>query len=323
MLVVLHLGAAATSTEPMATRNFLKFVRANNNAAEAAASARPFLVGGQAIGRVLAQSAGQLSRFPEVFDVTDRAVRLRDEAGACVETRSEAVAYVLGELRAEGNVPMLAGWRDEKLAARASFFSKPLLLVERAAAGIFGFPAYGVFVNGFTAAADDATPTALWLGRRAANKPTWPGLLDCLAAGGVSAGKLPTEAMQEECREEASMPEELIARVRPAGGVCYTSFDESGWALKRDVLYCFDLHCPSDFQPLCMEGEECGLGEVGEFKLMTIEEVATLLAQGGEEFKPNVGVVIVDFLMRHGLVVTPNDPDYLELLAELRNAECR
>ena len=119
------------------------------------------------------------------------------------------------------------------------------------------------------------------------------------------------------------MPDELIARVRPAGGVCYTGFDETGWALKRDVLFSFDLHCPADFEPVCTDGEGCGLGEVSAFQLTSIEEVAALLAEDGEHFKPNVGVVIIDFLIRHGLVVSPNDKGYLELLAELRNAECR
>ena len=196
-------------------------------------------------------------------------------------------------------------------------------MVERAAAGLFGAPAYGVFVNGYTSTADDGRPTHLWLGRRSLTKATWPGLLDCIAAGGVSAGKLPIDAMSEECREEASMPDELIARARSTGGVCYNGFDETGWALKRDVLFCFDLLCPPDWQPACMDGDECGLGEVEDFELISIEDVAVQLASGKEAFKPNVGVVIIDFLVRHGLVVSPNEPDYLPLLQELRNAECR
>ena len=69
----------------------------------------------------------------------------------------------------------------------------------------------------------------------------------------MAAGKLPVEAMREECREEASMPEALIARVRPAGGVCYTGFDETGWALKRDVLFSFDLQQ----QPMFLHHEQC------------------------------------------------------------------
>ena len=37
---------------------------------------------------------------------------------------------------------------------------------------------------------------------------------------------------------------------------------------------------------------------------------------------PNVAVVIADFLVRRGFV-SPDDDGYLELLAELRNADCR
>ena len=57
---------------------------------------------------------------------------------------------------------------------------------------------------------------------------------------------------------------------------------------------------------------------------IVIDEVAGMVARQTEEelFKPNVAVVIVDFLMRRGFV-SPDDDGYLELLAELRNAECR
>lgn len=53
----------------------------------------------------------------------------------------------------------------------------------------------------------------------------------------MAAGKLPTQAMVEECMEEASMPEALARSARPAGGIAYTSMDETRWALKRDCLF--------------------------------------------------------------------------------------
>ena len=213
-------------------------------------------------------------------------------------------------------MPMLAGWRDEAFAVRSSFHAPPMLHVERAAAGLFGVPAYGVFVNGYTVGAR-GEPCALWLGRRSLSKPTWPGLLDCLAAGGVAAGLLPVEAMRSECADEAGVPLELAVHARPSGGVCYNGFDETGWALKRDVLYTFDLACPDDFAPRCTDGE------VESFELTPIDEVARMVGAGGDSlFKPNVRVVLADFLMRQGFV-SPDDEGYLELLSELRNAECR
>ena len=81
-------------------------------------------------------------------------------------------------------------------------------------------------------------------GRRA-TVPT-PDLLiscryDCLAAGGLAAGVLPTAAMTNECGEEAGIPAALAARAKPASCVSYTAFNEDGWGLKPDRLFCFDL----------------------------------------------------------------------------------
>ena len=115
------------------------------------------------------------------------------------------------------------------------------------------------------------------------------------------------------------MPATLREAIRPAGGVCYTGYDETGWALKRDVLYCFDLRCPDDFVPTPVDGE------VESFQLVPMAELKRLLMReyrGQAVFKPNVAVVLIDFLMRHGFV-SPDDDGYLALLAELRNGECK
>lgn len=50
-------------------------------------------------------------------------------------------------------------------------------------------------------------------------------------------------------------------------------------------------------------------------------QVCELLASDEPRFKPNVGVVLVDFLVRNGFV-SPDDPSYLQLLGALRGAEC-
>ena len=92
-----------------------------------------------------AKLAERLGTFGTVLAVT-----LRREAGSTPEARTATVAAALDELRAEGSVPMLDGWRDEAFAIRTSFFAPAALTVERAAAGLFGAPAYGVFVTGYT-----------------------------------------------------------------------------------------------------------------------------------------------------------------------------
>ena len=164
LLSTLVVGISSMATSSYA-RSFLNVVRSNNNAAVAAANARRFVVDGSPVGRVLEQSAAALANYPNVFDVTDAAVTVRAEAGSTSEARTSAVSAAITDLRAGGSVPMLDGWRDEDFAIRESFFAPTSLIVERAAAGLFGAPAYGVFVTGFTVD-DEGTPEAMWLGRR-------------------------------------------------------------------------------------------------------------------------------------------------------------
>lgn len=45
-------------------------------------------------------------------------------------------------------------------------------------------PTLGVHVNGYVVNSTTGLPCAMWLGRRAMSKPTYPGLLDQIAAGG-------------------------------------------------------------------------------------------------------------------------------------------
>eukprot|EP00965_Chrysotila_dentata_P057768 1915427-Pleurochrysis_carterae.AAC.1 len=192
----------------------LRRVKANDCAGEAAAAALPFLIEEEALGCILPSTSQLLAEFPDVFEVSETAVRLRDNLSVLpsstvgvsrdddavvasdstaripLEARSGAVQSVLRQLRAADAVPMLRGWRDETFAVRASFHAPPRLLIERAAAPLFGAGAYGVFLNGYVCAdeTDPSRPTHLWLGKRAGNKPTWPGLLDCVVAGGLAAG---------------------------------------------------------------------------------------------------------------------------------------
>jgi hypothetical protein len=82
---------------------------------------------------------------------------------------------------------VVQGWRDELYPVVDRFSSEPALLVERAAAAMFGIKAYGVQVNGYTdvesATSDGGIRRELWVGKRSSGKAAWPGMLDHLAAG--------------------------------------------------------------------------------------------------------------------------------------------
>ena len=90
--------------------------------------------------------------------------------------------------------------RAEPYACVVAWDQMPPLQIERAAATYWGVHTFGVHCNGYVADKD-----ALWVSKRAADKATYPGLLDNLSAGGLTIDERPGEAMMRELEEEASM----------------------------------------------------------------------------------------------------------------------
>ena len=81
---------------------------------------------------------------------------------------------------------LIAGWRNELYPAVQAFHDEPAFLIERAAAPYFGIKAYGVHINGYVTLPDGSKE--LWVARRSRSKPTWPGKLDHIVAGGQPHG---------------------------------------------------------------------------------------------------------------------------------------
>ena len=48
-------------------------------------------------------------------------------------------------------------------------------------------------------------------------------------------------------------------------------------------------------------------------QLLPVQSVITILQTDPHAFKPNCGLAIVDFLMRHGLITAEDEPDFWEL----------
>jgi hypothetical protein len=62
------------------------------------------------------------------------------------------------------------------------------------------------------------------------------------------------------------------------------------------------------------------VAQVEEFMLWPVQRVAEVVA-GGTEFKTNCNLVIIDFLLRHGLL-SPDQPGYLQLVRGVRQGDC-
>ena len=256
----------------------------------------PFMVAEIRVGWVHREFAPQLDRFSDVFTRTESGVGLSPSLSD-YESRTAAVDAPLRVLDDEG---CFAGWRDESYPVGTGFHHKPLFEMERTAVPRFGVPAYGVHIHGFVRDGDDIL---LWIGKRAEDKPTYPGKLDQMVAGGQPVGLGLMENVIKECGEEAAVPPDLAATARPAGAVSYTHESEDG--MKPDVMFIYDLELPRDFVPRNTDGE------TAEFHLLPALEVMEITADT-TDFKFNCAVANIDFFIRHGLL-TPENPDYVDI----------
>jgi hypothetical protein len=261
---------------------------------------RPFLVAGERLGFVRHDLAREFGRFPSVFTTTDIALSVKDHLSQ-FDSRTAAIDTVAREMQARG---LVTGWRNELFPVAQHFGAKPLFDVERALVPTLGVKAYGVHLNGYVR---DGDQILLWVGKRSADRPIEPGKLDHLVAGGLPSHISPFDNLMKEADEEASIPKELARRARPAGAIAYR-MDLDGH-LRDDTLFVYDLELPRGFTPVNHDGE------IAEFTLMRLDEVEHILATT-EAFKFNVGLVVIDFMIRVGYL-TPERPDYCDIALAL------
>lgn len=308
------VGASGDSRDDVdpALSPFMYWIARSNNGLANLDTYAPVRFQGTTVGYVDRTFAvDHLERFPDVFVCDGGEVRLQQclEDMKDLEERSCAVQQALLRLRDEG---VITGWRDELYPVLTSFEAPPVLLMERAASVYFGIKAYGVHVNGYVEREDGGMD--MWVARRAKSKPTWPGRLDHIVAGGQPHGISPTDNVVKECGEEAGIAKELAEKAVPVGAVSYCS--EYSYGLKRDVLFCYDLKLPDEFVPVAVDGE------VDDFCRMPVERVVDVVKRrveehGNDTYKDNCNLVVIDFLVRHGFI-GPETPDYLDIIRGLR-----
>lgn len=260
----------------------------------------PFVVDGQLLGRFRHRVAERLLDWPEVFVRHPAGVGL---APGLVDyrTRSAAVAEVLRGLVESGEHDYLLG---EPYPVTPGAREEALFEIDRSAASLFGLRTFGQHVNGLVA---QHGALFMWVARRSRQRKSFPGMLDQLVAGGLPKGLSLEENLRKECWEEAGIGPELAARARPVGALSYNVDTTKGY--KYDILYCYDLLLPPDFQPVCTDGE------VEAFELLPVAEVMARVLER-DDFKPNCNLVVIDFLLRHGLI-GPRHGEYLELVTGL------
>jgi 8-oxo-dGTP pyrophosphatase MutT (NUDIX family) len=230
----------------------------------------PVLVSGQLVGWVLPELAEQAAGLGAVLDGTGLHLA---PAGI------DALSRTLAERSA-------FPWRAEAFDVRARPDGPALAQIDRGALPKFGIAATGVHVNGLVG-------DRVWVAHRARDKLLDPGKLDHIVAGGVPAGHTVLQTLVKEGEEEAGLPPSLMQQARPVGIIEYAMERDEG--LRRDVLHCFDLELPENVRP------EPRDGEVERFELWTLDRVLDTMRRT-DDFKFNVNLVLIDLLIRRGVV---------------------
>ncbi|XP_027358984.1 nudix hydrolase 20, chloroplastic-like [Abrus precatorius] len=310
---VFRVSESQTEDHSRYLQGYFHKVHLCNRGSEKQSEFLPFVIEDNIIGFIHNGFVEHLRGFGDVF-IFPKDKYNGGSYGDCVslhpmlktaEERTNAVGYVIESL-GEEHVP---GIRNELYPVTSSFGAPIFFSLERAAAPYFGIKVYGVHMCGYV---ELDGQKHLWIGKRSDMKPTYPGMLDHLVAGGLPHGIDCQENLIKECEEEAGIPKSISIQAIPVSAVSYMDID--GDRYKRDVLFCYDLKLPKSFIP---KNED---GEVDSFKLIPITQVAEVIRKT-QFFKPNCSLVIIDFLFRHGYI-SPEHQGYLDLLRSLRIGDC-
>lgn len=228
-------------------------------------------------------------------------------------SRSKIVALTFSQLRDSGGFEVLSRWRDE-LKPIFGPDNAVLFSVERAAASMLGIVQYGIQLSVYAYTPGSKFPS-IWISRRSATTANYSGMLDNTVAGGYRTGEVPLQSVVREAYEEASIPGELVrASARPCSTISYFHYLDKyvtgeKYLVQPEVEYMYEMEAPDD---LVLRPND---GEVEWFQLWDVEKIKSGLADG--LFKPSYALVLLDFFVRHGVLDTVTEPDYIEICSRL------
>jgi isopentenyldiphosphate isomerase len=238
-----------------------------------------------------------IKHLPKSFQISSNKVHLKSLKKL---ERIEIIENCLLKWRESNLFECLNGWRNEKYSIYGK--DKVLCEIERAGCSLFGVRTLGCHLNAYLVKNNEIM---MWIGKRSKKKQTWPGYLDNMVAGGLAVGYTPLEAMIKECQEEAGISPEIAKNIILTGVTSF--FEDRGDCYQPSTNYVFDLKVDLDFIPNNIDGE------VESFELLTMDEIKSRI----DEFKPEAFLVIVDFMIRYG-IIGADEPGYMEIQSLLK-----
>jgi 8-oxo-dGTP pyrophosphatase MutT (NUDIX family) len=229
-------------------------------------------------------------------------------------TESDILREILTLGREKSSFKVLKGWRNELYPVLG--INRDVCM-ERAGSALFGIHTIGVHMICYVRPSASCRPDEIktWVARRAATKQTYGGMLDNTVAGGIAAGEDPFESIVREAGEEASLPENLVRQnTIPCGTVSYVHVRDHRAGgeiglLQPETQYLYDLELEEHVVPKPSDDEVEG------FVLWSMEKAKQALGKG--EFKPNCAMVLIDFMIRHGVITAREEADYVEIVSRL------
>lgn len=221
----------------------------------------------------------------------------------------EAIQELIDLAREQKVFPRLGKKTTEQFSIVGALFD---IGIERSAFSLFGIVGQGAHMTVYTRTKDGLR---FWIPRRSAKKSTYPNMLDQAVAGGVARGETPLACIIREAGEEANLcPDMVREKLVAAGTVSWfnVSDEKAGGEvglMNPGILYVYDLEVGGEVEFKPVEDD------IQSFSLVGVDEVLRALRNG--EFKPSCAVVMLDFLVRHGIITAQSENDYGELVSRL------
>lgn len=172
-----------------------------------------------------------------------------------------------------------------KFSHNTKFGLNEVFSVERALLSIFGFPAYGVHMNGWKIKKGGFQ---FLMAKRSKNVRNFTGLYDNLVGGGQPSEISIIENLKKESLEEANIDNHQLSNVKFSTPIKYLHTQNNNFS--PAVIFSYDLEI-SNFNSIKNND-----GEIESFHFFSTSEIFDLL--GKKLVKPNCILPILDFLVK-------------------------